>query len=240
MVTTVLVANSSGPEQFQSDVKFGAFSDIHAEPYYDPAVSNLKYCQWNHVGRDQRFGDDVKEFISSDYAPLGRFFCNPPQRLFWSMLEKIGSLEKNLDVLFVTGDFIGHENNNERNGSEPGAPCCDNYSHEKYQTVMSVHRNLSVMFYLQLPNTLIIPTFGNNDFDIDDEPANETSKAEFYGRMFSMWFEKNPTNAARMNLTMMRPTFMHGGYYRVDINRNLSVLALNTVMYLFKNIGMKE
>ena len=39
-----------------------------------------------------------------------------------------------------------------------------------------------------MPNTLILPTFGNNDFDLDDEPANETSKNEFYTRIFKMWF----------------------------------------------------
>ena len=31
-----------------------------------------------------------------------------------------------------------------------------------------------------MPTTMIIPTFGNNDFDLDDETANETSKIDFY------------------------------------------------------------
>ena len=87
-------------------------------------------------------------------------------------------------------------------------------------------------------NVLVIPTFGNNDFDLDDEPANETFKVEFYSRIFKMWFEDHPTNSKLMNLTAIKPTFLNGGYYRVDINPKLSVLALNTVMYLYKNKGM--
>ncbi len=173
----------------------------------------------------------MEEFISSDYAPLGRFFCNPPERLFWHMLGKINQLQPKLDVLFITGDIIGHNKNNERG---------DPYDPEKYNTIMGVHRNISLMFNKGMPNTLVIPTFGNNDFDLDDEPANETTKHEFYGRIFKMWFEENPTNSKKMNLTAVNETFMNGGYYRVDLNDKLSVLALNTVMYLWKNEGMAE
>lgn len=169
-------------------------------------------------------------FKSADYAPLGRFFCNPPQNLFWKMLDKMRHLEPKLDVLFITGDLVGHRNNNERD---------EVYSHEKYDTLMGVHRNLSKMFRERFPYTLVMPTFGNNDFDLDDEPANETSKAEFYGRIFKMWFEDHPHNKQNMNLTSINETFMHGGYYRVDINKKLSVLALNTVMYIYKNYGME-
>jgi len=40
-----------------------------------------------------------------------------------------------------------------------------------------------------MPDTIILPTFGNNDFDLDDEVANETTKKQFYSRIFKMWFE---------------------------------------------------
>jgi hypothetical protein len=88
-----------------------------------------------------------------------------------------------------------------------------------------------------MSGVLVMPTFGNNDFDLDDEPANEATKNEFYSRIFKIWFEDHPTNSKVMNLTSIKPTFLDGGYYRVDINPKLSVLALNTVMYLFKNNG---
>ena len=139
------------------------------------------------------------------------------------------SLQPNLDVLFITGDFIAHFTNNDRE---------ETYDPQKYTTLMEVHTNLSTMIQKHMGDALVIPTFGNNDFDLDDEPANETSKGEFYTRIFKTWFEDHPTNSKKMNLTAIRPTFMNGGYYRVDIDPKLSVLALNTVMYLFKNKGM--
>jgi hypothetical protein len=52
-----------------------------------------------------------------------------------------------------------------------------------------------------MPDTIILPTFGNNDFDLDDEVANETTKKEFYSRIFKMWFEDQPRNARDLNLT---------------------------------------
>jgi hypothetical protein len=55
-----------------------------------------------------------------------------------------------------------------------------------------------------------------------------------------MWFEEHPMNREKMNLTQNRETFLRGGYYRVDLSPKLSVLALNTVMYLAKNKGMSE
>jgi len=85
-----------------------------------------------------------------------------------------------------------------------------------------------------------LPTFGNNDFDIDDEPANDATKNEFYTRIFKMWFEDHPRNSKELNLKSILPTFMAGGYYRVDLSPKLSVLALNTVMYLYKNNGTAE
>ena len=92
-----------------------------------------------------------------------------------------------------------------------------------------------------LPNAIVLPTFGNNDFDMDDEPANETTKKEFYSRIFKMWFEDHPTNKKKLNLTSMLPTFLAGGYYRVDFHdKKLTILALNTVMYLYKNLGTLE
>jgi predicted phosphodiesterase len=150
--------------------------------------------------------------------------------LFDMMLQKMKKLQPTLDVLFITGDFVGHFTNNDRE---------DPYDPQKYTTLMQVHTNLSTMIQRHMSDVLVIPTFGNNDFDLDDEPANETAKAEFYSRIFKLWFEDHPTNSKKINLTAIRPTFMNGGYYRVDINPKLSVLALNTVMYLFKNKGMQ-
>ena len=104
--------------------------------------------------------------------------------------------------------------------------------------MMETHRELAQIVHDEFPETVFIPTFGNNDFDLDDEPANETQKREFYSQIFRYWFQDHPTNARVMNLNEVWRTFLNGGYYRVDLDSKLSVLALNTVMYLYKNRGI--
>ena len=101
-------------------------------------------------------------------------------------------MRPDLDVLFLTGDFIGHFNNNKRGRK---------YDPKKYENLMRIHQNISNIITEVMPNTIVIPTFGNNDFDIDDEPANETTKKEFYNRIFNMWFVEHPKNSKLMNLT---------------------------------------
>ena len=45
------------------------------------------------------------------------------------MLQKMKSLQPNLDVLFITGDFIAHFTNNDRE---------ETYDPQKYTTLMEV------------------------------------------------------------------------------------------------------
>ena len=60
--------------------------------------------------------DNLTQFISNDFAPLGRYFCNPPPLLFEKLLQHMKHKRENstVDVIFITGDIIGHRNNNER------------------------------------------------------------------------------------------------------------------------------
>lgn len=72
----------------------------------------------------------LEDFISSEFAPLGRMYCNPPELLFEKMIEKMKTLRPNLQVLFITGDFIGHHTNNKR-----GEP----YDNKRYDRLMGMH-----------------------------------------------------------------------------------------------------
>jgi hypothetical protein len=35
----------------------------------------------------------IEDFISSDHAPYGKFYCNPPESLFQRMLSKMLSIK---------------------------------------------------------------------------------------------------------------------------------------------------
>ena len=53
-------------------------------------------------------------------------------------------------------------------------------------------------------------------------------KADFYGFLYDLWFSNWPGNTSLVEDSAIKSTFMDGGYYRVDVNEHLSVLALNT------------
>jgi hypothetical protein len=127
---------NSGPEEFEKSFRMGAFSDIHAEARYDPMASNEYYCKSPPNSFNNLTGDGLIDFVSDKYAPLGRIYCNPPAILFDTMLLKLKDIEPNLDILFITGDFIAHFTNNERG---------DPYDPQKYDTLMGIHQNLSTM-----------------------------------------------------------------------------------------------
>ena len=86
---------------------------------------------------------------------------------FEAFVRKIKSMEPNLDVLFITGDFVGHEIPIELN--EPDSPFF-------YNLLLEVHSNISSYISEHLPNTLIIPSFGNNDFKYHYQSADEIHK----------------------------------------------------------------
>ncbi len=59
------------------------------------------------------------------------------------------------DILLVTGDVAGHFF-----AQEPNAP----YNPKLYDALLQIHRNFSRVMAREFPNTLVVPTFGNNDF----------------------------------------------------------------------------
>jgi len=50
--------------------------------------------------------------------------------------------------------------------------------------------------------------------------------------MWQQWFTAQPQMANRADLASIQETFMQGGgYYKVKLNQNITVLALNTLMF---------
>jgi hypothetical protein len=88
-----------------------------------------------------------------------------------------------------------------------------------------------------LPETLFIPTFGNNDFKFHYQAPTLNYSKDFYSTIFDLWFTKNPMNQATLNLTLINETFLDGGYYRVDLPESpISILAMNTIAFNSKEV----
>ena len=45
------------------------------------------------------------------------------------------------------------------------------------------------MVWLRFPNTVVLPTIGNNDVIVHDQgPWNDTMADEYFGELFELWF----------------------------------------------------
>jgi hypothetical protein len=90
------------------------------------------------------------------------------------------------------------------------------------------------LFVKYFPDALVVPSMGNNDGKYHYQGIDKAEKADYYGFFFERWFQNHPLiskDAAR--LKSIESTFKYGGYYRVDIDSKVSILAVNT-MYLNK------
>jgi|LauGreDrversion4_2_1035121.scaffolds.fasta_scaffold483030_2 hypothetical protein len=60
----------------------------------------------------------------------------------------------------------------------------------------------------------------------------------FYGDLFNLWFDNVPANQnANLSsaLKNVEDTFRNGGYYRWDLNDNISLLSFNSIFGNFRD-----
>jgi hypothetical protein len=60
------------------------------------------------------------------------------------------------DILFLQGDIIGHKINQEKDSDE--------YDPYLYEQLLKLHKDMIENIKVTLPETIVIPVFGNNDF----------------------------------------------------------------------------
>jgi len=114
-------------------------------PNYYANITADTYCEMKDKG--------VK--YTETLAFLGRQGCDPPPNLFERFLIRLSKVEKDVDILFMPGDFIGH--------SIP-VPATGIFDQKKYDELFSVHEMISDLLAIHLPNVLIVPAYGNNDW----------------------------------------------------------------------------
>ena len=89
-------------------------------------------------------------------------------------------------------------------------------------------------FKQYFPNTMILPTIGNNDGRYKDEAIDETDKSDYYGLVYDLWFTELAGNAS-LDRVAINKTIMDGAYYRADVAPNVSVLSINSMYFDFKD-----
>lgn len=192
-------------------------TDVHLKSNYDPNGSAKVYCQTPKT-------DDEKDVS----APMGRISCDTPSSMVEKFIEKVAydykKKNRKLDLLFLTGDFIAHKV--AMTLGKPDDP-------DKYAMMKEVLSNISNWVDKYLPDTYILPTLGNNDYLYHYQSPQVARQEDFYNHLYKIWFEDNPKKLP--NIENIEKTFKSGGYYRTDLNDNLSVLGLNTLIFNKKN-----
>lgn len=101
-----------------------------------------------------------------------------------------------------------------------------------YELLKETQRQIALRFKKFFPDTLVIPTLGNNDGKYHYQGIDPEIKEDYYGTFYQHWFSEHPRNS---KLPGVKETFSYGGYYRVDVDDKLTVLALNTLYINKKN-----
>ena len=79
------------------------------------------------------------------------------------------------------------------------------------------------------PDTIVLPTYGNNDSKNHDAAIDEADRDDYYSLIMNIWFNQMPGNVHLYD--SVKSIVMNCGYYRVDVSSNVTVLTLNTLYY---------
>jgi len=142
--------------------------------------------------------------------------------LLKTMIEHFKKTEGTPDILIVAGDVVAH--GIAATPTNPG-----NFTLLKEVTV-AVYNELNQAF----PETIILPTLGNNDVRNHYLPPSEENKTDFYTFIYDIWFAQQahkPFFQTPGVLEKINQTMMEGGYYRVDIDDDISILTMNTLYF---------
>jgi hypothetical protein len=140
------------------------------------------------------------------------------------MLKKLKATGQKFDAILVPGDLVAH-----------GVPLNPSGSSGNYTLLKETLARVAQSFIEYFPDTLVLPSMGNNDGKYHYSGTAKADKADYYGFFFQHWFLAHPANKKIPALSMIEHTFKYGGYFRVDIDAKLSVLAVNTLYMNTKN-----
>eukprot|EP00347_Sterkiella_histriomuscorum_P022332 403330854 len=201
--------------------KIAVMNDIHVDLSFDPTTCS--------GGDEDTKKIHLEKKQTSDPRLLGMLGCDPPKELLMAFLDKLKQQDPtDLDFLLIPGDLVAHGI-----PLEPTDPSKGNYTLLK-ETINTVSQTISQYF----PNTLVIPSLGNNDPKYHYVALNHQDKAEYFSFLFDSWFNQISGNKNKLSVEQLadiKGTFLKGGYYRVDVDDKLSVLALNTLNFNKKN-----
>ncbi|KAI9297194.1 hypothetical protein K502DRAFT_288312, partial [Neoconidiobolus thromboides FSU 785] len=152
------------------------------------------------------------------YGALGSK-CDSPHTLVKESFDFMKKeFENQIDFIIDTGDSIRHNRDKSllRDDSE----------------ILSSHKR-TVEYYknaFDLNKMTVIPNLGNNDIFIHNEFNTNSSILK---ELAKIWLPY------RLNLEN-NPTFLKGGYFKMDLSESIKVLSLNTLIWYKRNSILKD
>ena len=159
---------------------------------------------------------------NEDVAPVGRYGCDPNEDLIDLMFTRFKEKFGQVDFILVPGDSVAHKVAATAEGDDPTG--------SSYAAVKANLKATFGKFQQHFPNTVILPTFGNNDGRYHDEAIDEADKSDYYSFIYDLWFNQFAGNAG-LDLASIKSTINVAGYYRADVSSNVSVLSLNSMYF---------
>ncbi|KAH3742966.1 sphingomyelin phosphodiesterase [Pelomyxa schiedti] len=190
-------------------------SDIHYDPLADPTRYNSSsYCRASVEGVDPV--RDVPNYIHSigtEYmsagGEYGRFGCDSDLVLLESTMSAMVAVEPSPAYIIMTGDFAAHALEIAENEA------ATQYVTQRFQEVW--------------PDTLVIPTIGNNDCYIDYEGVCDMNYYEF---LYDTWMAWIPEDQELL--------FKHMGTFSVSPIPGLLVISLNTNIFSASRMALNK
>jgi predicted phosphodiesterase len=189
-------------------LQIGVISDVHMNQAYNAYNSGAKCTTAGTSG----------EIV----APIDRYGCDGSPELIDLLFTRFAEAFGSVDVIIVPGDSAAHKVAESVAGEDP--------SGAKYAAVKANLQATFNKFNEHFPNTVILPTFGNNDGRVHDEAIDEADKSDYYNFVYNLWFEQLTGNAG-LDVASIKKTLLSAGYYRADISPKVTLLSLNS-MYM--------
>ncbi|KAI8344793.1 Metallo-dependent phosphatase-like protein [Chlamydoabsidia padenii] len=196
--------------------RFGYFlhiTDFHIDESYVPGATIDSACHRS-----------PSPFQSSARLAgrLGSPKCDSPIELAQQTLNWIKKEWRHkLDFVVWTGDNARHDWDDQRRRKRKHI----------YQLNEQVQKMMVETFWptAQDPRHIpLVPSIGNNDVHPHNTIGNDHGILSFYSQLWHPWI---PTD--------QQPTFQSGGYFAVDVGRQLRVLSLNTMYFYNKNDAVR-
>jgi hypothetical protein len=199
-IIALVIAASVAARNF----KVGVVSDPHYNKYYNPLGSTDDNC--------------IETVESKSDYPVGRYECDNSPAMFHLLMERFQAVFGEVDMLLVPGDHVAHKVSSKSDDSD----------HSAYNAVKENLQDTWDVLTQYFPNTMILPTLGNNDGRFHDQAIDESDKSDYYPYLYDLWFKDFAGNQS-FDLAEIEKSLLKAGYYRADVTSKLTVLQMNSM-----------